>query len=193
MPRLVVVAVDRANLPDFAQLRGDIAEAIPNATLDDHRAWVDRLGVMARATVAIGFSGMALMLSATILSVVFATRGAMSGNHGVIEVLHFVGAESRFIAGEFRRHFLLTGMKGAAAGGLAAIVFFIAFSWWSSRNVATPQADQATALFGNFAIGSAGYVGVLLVVLMIGALTAATSHLTVVSYLGDLDSRQHDG
>ena len=45
-------------------------------------------------------------------------------------------------------------MKGAAAGGVAAVVVFIVFSFWSSRNLATPQADQATALFGNFAIGA---------------------------------------
>ena len=116
----------------------------------------------------------------------------MAGNGHIIEVLHFVGAEAGFIATEFRRHFLLTGMKGAAAGGLAAIIVFIAFSLWSSHNLATPQADQATALFGNFAIGAAGYGGVALVVLVIGALTAATSHLTVVSYLHDIDFRQPD-
>ncbi|TJV08863.1 MAG: ABC transporter permease, partial [Mesorhizobium sp.] len=55
-----------------------------------------------------------------------------------------------------------------------------------------PQADQATALFGNFAIGSAGYLGVVLMVLVIGALTAATSHVTVVTYLSDIDVRQPD-
>jgi cell division transport system permease protein len=116
----------------------------------------------------------------------------MAGNGHIIEVLHFVGAEASFIARQFRRHFLLTGMKGAAVGGVAAIVVFIVFSWWSSRNMATPQADQATALFGNFAIGSAGYLGVVLMVLVIGALTAATSHATVVAYLSDIEVRQHD-
>ena len=72
---------------------------------------------MARTTVTLGVAILLLMLSATVLTVVFATRGAMAGNGHVIEVLHFVGAEARFIATEFRRHFLLTGMKGAAAGG----------------------------------------------------------------------------
>ena len=61
---------------------------------------------------------------------------------------------------------------------------------WSSRNLATPEADQATALFGNFAIGASGYAGVALIVLVIGALTAATSHVTVVAYLTDIDVRQ---
>ena len=73
--------------------------------------------------------------------------------------------------------------------GLAAVVVFLCFAWWSSRNMATPQADQATALFGNFAIGLSGYAGVGLVVLVVAALTAATSHVTVVSYLNDLDVR----
>ncbi|TIN47359.1 MAG: ABC transporter permease [Mesorhizobium sp.] len=185
-----VVTIDEANPPDFAAMRAAIRPKLPSAALDDHRTWVDRLVAMAHTTVTIGFAVLALILSATVLTVVFATRGAMAGNGHIIEVLHFVGAEARFIAREFRWHFLVTGMKGAAAGGAAAILVFIVFSWWSSRNMATPEADQATALFGNFAIGSTGYLGVALMVLVIGALTAATSHATVVAYLSEIDIRQ---
>lgn len=190
VPRLVIVTIDEANPPDFAVLRTALAARLQTAALDDHRTWVDRLVTMAHTTVTIGIAVLALMLAATVLTVVFATRGAMAGNGHIIEVLHFVGAEARFIAREFRRHFLLTGMKGAAAGGAAAAVVFILFSWWSSRNMATPQADQATALFGHFAIGWAGYLGVVLMVLVIGALTAATSHATVVAFLSDIDASQ---
>ncbi|HEY4191781.1 MAG TPA: ABC transporter permease [Mesorhizobium sp.] len=192
VPRLVVVTIDEQNPPDFAAMRKALVEKVASATLDDHRTWVDRLVAMAHTTVTIGIAVLTLMLSATVLTVVFATRGAMAGNGHIIEVLHFVGAEAGFIAREFRRHFLLTGMKGAAAGGVAAIVVFVIFYWWSSHNMATPQADQATALFGNFAIGYAGYLGVVLMVLVIGALTAATSHATVVAYLSDIEVRQHD-
>ena len=187
VPRLIIVTIDEAAPPEFAEMRALLAGEVPGATLDDHRTWVDRLVAMARTTVTIGVAAFILMLSATVLTVVFATRGAMAGNGHVIEVLHFVGAESSFIAAEFRRHFLLTGMKGAAAGGLAATVVFLGFAWWSSLNFATPEADQATALFGNFVIGAAGYGGVAVVVLLIAALTAATSHITVVSYLHDID------
>ena len=192
VPRLIIVTVNEAYPPNFARMREALAAEVPEASIDDHRTWVDRLVTMARTTVTIGVAALALMLTATVLSVVFATRGAMAGNGHIIEVLHFVGAEARFIATEFRRHFLMTGMKGAAAGGLAAIVVFIVFSFWSARNLATPEADQATALFGNFAIGANGYGGVALIVLVIGVLTAATSHMTVVAYLTDLDTRQAD-
>jgi cell division transport system permease protein len=193
VPRLVIVTIDEDNPPDFATMRQQLQAAVPGAALDDHRTWVDRLVAMAHTTVTLGMAILVLMLSATVLTVVFATRGAMSGNGHIIEVLHFVGAEARFIAAQFRGHFLLMGMKGAAAGGAAAMIVFILFSWWSSRNLATPEADQATALFGNFAIGPAGYGGVALIVLVIGALTAATSHVTVVTYLKDIDIGHHEG
>lgn len=193
VPRLVIVTIDESNPPDFQQMRAMLTPEVPSATLDDHRTWVDRLVSMARTTVTIGIGVLILMLSATVLSVVFATRGAMAGNGHIIEVLHFVGAEATFIASEFRRHFLITGMKGALGGGAAAVLVFIGFSWWSSANFATPEGDQASALFGGFAIGLGGYVGVALVVLVIGALTAVTSHMTVVSYLTDIEVRPTEG
>ncbi|MHB2267825.1 cell division protein FtsX [Aliihoeflea sp. PC F10.4] len=191
VPRLIVVTIDPLAPPDFETMRAMLASEVPGASLDDHRTWADRLVAMASTTVAIGLSVLCLMLAATVLTVVFATRGAMDGNGHIIEVLHFVGAEARFIAGEFRRHFLLTGLKGAAIGGAAAIVVFIGFSIWSSANLATPEGDQAAALFGNFAIGPTGYLGVALVAATVTVLTGATTHLTVSGYLSELDGRQN--
>ena len=69
-----------------------------------------------------------LVLRAMVLTVVFATRGALAGNRHIIEVLHFVGAEARFVAREFQKHFLLISLKGAVAGGALAVVVFIVFS-----------------------------------------------------------------
>jgi cell division transport system permease protein len=192
VPRLVVVTIDETSPPDFAAMRARLEAEIPQATLDDHRNWVDRLVAMARTTITIGIAVLGLMLSATVLTVVFATRGAMAGNGHIIEVLHFVGAEARFIALEFRRHFLMVGMKGAAAGGISAVAVFLAIGWWSARNLATPQADQAAALFGRFAIGLSGYVWIGVVVSLIAALTAITTHFTVINRLGELDAGQGD-
>lgn len=192
VPRLVIVTIDRTAPPDFDAMRSMLTERIATASLDDHRTWADRLVAMARSTVMIGVGILALILTATVLTVVFATRGAMASSGHVIEVLHFVGAEARFIAAEFRRHFLITGMKGAAIGGGLAAAAFAAFGFWAARNLATPQADQASALFGNFAIGAAGYAGVALIVIAVAALTAVTTHVTVIAFLKDLDVRQPD-
>lgn len=186
-PRLIVVTLDEANPPDFAALAAALRQAVPEAALDDHRAWVDRLVAMARATTAIGVAILALMMAATVLTVVFATRGAMAGNDQIVEVLHFVGAEADFIAAEFRRHFLLVGLRGAIVGGGAAVAVFLAFSWWAARNRATPQGDQAIALFGGFSVGWTGYAGVAAAIGVIAAMTAVTSHVTVTRQLTRLD------
>ena len=53
-----------------------------------------------------------LVIAATVLSVTFATRGAMATNRSIIEVLHLIGAKHGFIAGQFQRHFLALGLKG---------------------------------------------------------------------------------
>ncbi len=43
MPRLVIVTIDESNPPDFAAMRALSTRSIPQAFLDDHRTWVDRL------------------------------------------------------------------------------------------------------------------------------------------------------
>lgn len=187
VPRLVTITIDPASPPDFVAMRAAISKAVPQAVLEDHRNWVDRLVAMARTTVLIGLVVLGLVLMATALAVIFATRGAMAGNGHIIEVLHFVGAEGRFIAGEFRKRFFFTGVKGAFAGGLAALAVFLAVGWWSSANRATPEADQAAALFGDFAIGWGGYLGVFAIVIVVAVLTAETTRLTVLRHLKGLD------
>ena len=134
---------------------------VPSATLDDHRTWVDRLVAMARTTVTIGMAVLVLMLSATVLSVVFATRGAMAGNGHIIEVLHFVGAEARFIASRVppafpdHRH---EGRAGRRRRGDRRLhrLFLVVVDAISRR----PRPTRRRALFGNFAIGASGYAGV---------------------------------
>ncbi|GGA90908.1 cell division protein FtsX [Brucella endophytica] len=189
VPRLVVVSIDEESPPDFPTLRAELVRSVPGASFDDHRTWVDRLVAMARTTVLIGMSVLALVIAATVLTVIFATRGAMAGNDHIIEVLHFIGAEGKFVAREFERHFFRTALKGALCGGGVAILVFLVISWWSSRNLATPEADQAAALFGNFAIGTGGYLGVGVIILLVSFLTMITTRLTVITQLKEMDNR----
>ena len=178
VPRLIVVKAASDATPDLAQLRKLLAAQAPGATLDDHRGWISRMRTMAGTAVAAGIGIMILMIAATVLSVTFATRGAMATNKTVIEVLHFVGAKNGFIAGHFQRHFLLLGLQGGSIGGGAAIVLFAlagAVSRWFSG---TAGGDQTSAMFGSFSIGMAGYIAVLCQVALIAAVTAMTSRQT---------------
>ena len=178
VPRLIVVRVAPGATPDLAALKKQLGE-IPGATLDDHRGWVERMSAMARSAVEFGLAVLSLVLAATMLSVMFATRGAMSTNRQIIEVLHVVGAKKAFIAAEFQRHFLLLGLKGGAIGGVAAMLLFALIGLLSDWFKGSPGETQAGALFGNLSLGAEGYGAMIGLVVLVAAVTAGTSRLTV--------------
>jgi cell division transport system permease protein len=174
IPRMIVVRVAPGETPDLAALRGKLAAQVPSATLDDHRGWIDRMRAMARHAALAGLAVLALVFAATMLSVMFATRGAMSTNRQIIEVLHVVGARRDFIAGEFQRHFLLLGLKGGAIGGAAAVLLF-AFIGVMSDWLKGAEDN----LFGTLSLGAAGYGAIVGLVVLVAGVTAGTSRLTV--------------
>ena len=188
IPALLTVTIEDGTAPDYAAIADHLQADVPGASLDDHRSWVDRLTTMARTTVLGGIVVFILVMTATVLTVVFATRGAMAGNKDIVDVLHFVGADRKFIAREFEHHFLRLGMMGAIAGGLAAIFVFLALGIWSSTMRATPQADQMTALFGSFSIGVWGLLGIFVVAISVAVLTGLTSRITVMRHVSRLET-----
>jgi len=187
VPRLIVVKLAPGVAVDLAQLKRVLADQVPGAVLDDHRGWIDRMRAMAGTAVVLGICILILMFTATMLSVTFATRGAMATNKPVIEVLHFVGAKNAFIARHFQHHFLVLGLQGGAIGGGAAIILFAFASALSRWFAGTAGADQTSALFGSFSIGLAGYAAVLGQVILIAAVTAFTSRQTVNNTLEMID------
>jgi cell division transport system permease protein len=192
VPRLVIITIDETHPPDFEAMRNLLKDQIPQASLDDHRTWVDRLVSMAHTTVLIGTGILLLVFTAMVLTVVFATRGALAGNRHIVEVLHFVGAESTFVATEFQKHFLKISLKGSAAGSALAALFFAIAGFLQSHTIATPQTDQATALFGTFSVGALGYLGILATMIVIALLTTMTARFTVMRTIYEIDLIRSD-
>ena len=187
VPRFIVLKIAPGGAPDFAQLKRVLSDQAPGAVLDDHRGWMDRMRTMARTAVGASIGILILMFIATMLSVTFATRGAMATNKSVIEVLHFVGAKNGFIAQHFQQHFLVLGLQGGAIGGGAAIILFLLAGFISRWFAGTAAGDQTSVFFGSFSIGLAGYVFVLVQVALIAAVTALTSRQTVNNTLEMID------
>ena len=183
VPRLIVVKLAAGGRPDLAGLRQALREQVPGASLDDHALWVSRLSTMANTIVAIGLALVILVLVAAGLAVTFATRGAMAGNHEVVEVLHFVGADDDYIAREFQRRFFKLGLRGSAVGGAAAILVTTILGLITASWRASPAGDQIEALFGTFAISWRGYVTVVLIALIVSATAGIVSRVTVRRFL----------
>jgi cell division transport system permease protein len=187
VPRIIVVRLAPGASVDFARLRKTLTDAVPPASLDDHRGFVERMRAMVHTAVLAGLAVLALVLIATMLSVTFATRGAMATNRPVIEVLHFIGARDSFIASHIQRHFLVLGLKGGLIGGGGAIFLFgvvdLAHRWFAG----TAAGDELSALFGTFSIGWQGYALVLVQVLLVALVTAVASRVTVKRTLATIN------
>ncbi|MDP1883485.1 MAG: ABC transporter permease [Bradyrhizobium sp.] len=187
VPRVIVARVAPGTVLDLAALRGRVMQAAPTASVDDHRAWIERMRSMTGATVFAGIGILALVIIATIISVSFATRGAMAANRPIVEVLHFVGAGDRYIANRFLRHFLRLGLQGGVIGGGVAMLLF-GFSesiagWFSG----TPVGDQFAALLGTFSLRPSGYLALAAQAVLIAAITAWASRRTLFATLDDIE------
>jgi cell division transport system permease protein len=187
VPRVVVARVQPGTTLDLAALRARVTQVAPSASVDDHRAWIERMRSMTGATVFAGIGILVLVIAATIISVSFATRGAMAANRPIVEVLHFVGAGDRYIANHFLRHFLRLGLEGGVIGGGAAMLGF-GFSesiaaWFSG----TPVGDQFAALLGTFSLPPSGYLALAVQAVAIAAITGWASRRTLFATLDDID------
>ena len=187
VPRVIVARVAPGATLDLAGLRARAAQVAPTASVDDHRAWIERMRSMSGATVFAGIGILVLVIIATIISVSFATRGAMAANRPIVEVLHFVGAGDRYIADRFFWHFLLLGLEGGVIGGGVAMLGF-GFSesiagWFSG----TPVGDQFAALLGTFSLRPSGYLVLAVQAVFIAGITAWASRRTLFATLDEIE------
>ena len=182
IPRLVVVQLGDPKDIDLSLLERDLA-SIKGASLETHAAWRQQLNTMAGTIVISGILVLALIVLATVLAVVFATRGTMASNREIVDVLHFIGASNSFIAGEFQGRFLSLGLRGGLIGGIGAVLFFFLVAGAAGSLVPDQASAQLGFLFGRFSLGYDGILGIAAVVPVIAALTAITSRLTVRRFL----------
>lgn len=122
LPALIDVQLKQDGGVNVAGLAAVLDAAVPGATIDDHKKWLDRLVLLARLVTAIAAAIVVLIGAAAIATVIFITRTGLSLHHEVIELLHVMGAQDNYVARQFESQALALCLKGGVIGfGLAAI------------------------------------------------------------------------
>jgi cell division transport system permease protein len=137
-PRLVTLELDPKAPPTAAVLERALGAAGLDATVDDHSRWIadiERAADLARLT-AVGVFG--LIAAATGAVIAFATRAGLAARREVIEVLHFSGAEARFIAGLFLSRFASMGALAGLLGGASAVIIAAAARYFGGGSGLVP-------------------------------------------------------
>ncbi len=178
VPQLIFVQINPESPPDFSTLQSRLAEAAPGAQLDDHSRWNAQLESFAVGLSSVGFAVLALTAIATIATVIYATRAGLLANRETIEVLHMVGAQDHFIAGEFQNHFWSLGLIAGFIGLIAAALTFLGFA---------SLTDQSTSLLTpNLTPNTTEVISLLAIPIVASLVSMVTARLTALSVIGKM-------
>jgi cell division transport system permease protein len=184
IPRLIAVEIDRSNPPDIQVIKTALTQNFEGVTLDDHRRWQAEIRTLTRSAALAGLAVLSLVAVATIAVIVSATRSAMASNREIIEVLHFVGANERFISREFERHFLGLGVRAGLMGAVAAAIAFLLLPFMMSMfGGGMVTAAETQRLIGSGELDLKGYFLCVLVVFAVAGICMITSRLGVIRVL----------
>ena len=184
IPRLIAVEIDRSNPPDIQVIKTALTQNFEGVTLDDHRRWQAEIRTLTRSAALAGLAMLALVAVATIAVIISATRSAMASNREIIEVLHFVGANERFISREFERHFLGLGVRAGLMGAVVAAIAFLLLPYMMQLLGGSPvTAAEAQRLIGSGELDLKGYLLCVLVVVVVAGICMVTSRLGVIRVL----------
>lgn len=145
LPVLIAVSVDPASPPDLEALNARLAEAVPGSFADDHRRWLDDLLALAGSVKIAAIAIMLLVGLTAVVTVVFVTRTGLEIHRQVIELLHVMGAQDRYIAREFQRHSLSLGLRGGLFGFVLAAATLAALAWLARGSGAALLPDLTLA------------------------------------------------
>jgi cell division transport system permease protein len=184
VPRLIAVDIDRAAALDLATVGKALSDKFEGVTLDDHRQWQRQIRTVTRSLALGGIAILVLVAAATTAIIVSATKSSMASNREIVEVLHFVGANDRFIAREFEKHFLRLGIRAGCVGASLAAFVFIAMPIVLEVMGGGPiMMAEMHRLIGSGSLDTAGFVLLGIVVVIISALCMLTSRLGVYRIL----------
>ena len=184
IPRLIAVEINRSNPPDIKAISEALSQNFEGVTLDDHRQWRTEIRTLTRSAALGGIAVLVLVAAATVAVIVSATRSAMASNREIIEVLHFVGANERFISREFERHFVGLGVRAGIVGAVSAgLVFLLLPSVMHVLGGGPVTATEMSRLVGSGELDLKGYLLCALVVLVVAGLCMITSRVGVIRVL----------
>ena len=125
MPALVDVQLDPTASINIPALQVEVGVIAPGTIVDDHSAWLQDLTDLIDAARWLAAAALGTVVAAAMATVAFATRAGMAVQHGIVGLLHQMGADDRFVAGRFERHIGGLAGTGAMAGFGAALAILV--------------------------------------------------------------------
>lgn len=177
IPQLIDVSLKPDS--DLDALRARLEAEFPGIMVDDHRAWRTRMASAMLTTRLVCAVIVGLIALAGILVIVFATRASLASHAELVALLHMIGARDAYVAGEFQKHFLGLGLRGALIGLIPAGLTLAAIAL-ALHNDSAPFLSRARLL-------PADYLLAVLPAFAAALMTMLTARITVLRALAEMD------
>jgi len=171
LPALIDVQMESDDAAAVSAVSASIKNVAPEAVIDDHRVWLNRVMGLAQGLGVVALAIMALVTGALGLTIVFATRASLAEFAQVIDVLHVVGAKDSYVASQFARRALFQGLAGGAVG-LALYTPALALVAWLASRVEPEVLPQAS-------LPATHWLTLIALPLAAGVIAMLTAHITV--------------
>ncbi|PWR25114.1 cell division protein FtsX [Zavarzinia aquatilis] len=171
LPVLIDIASTPGAVLDAPALAARLNTLVKGARVEAAIDSMDEIADVAGAIELAAYAVVGLVGFCLVAVVVFATRSGLEAHHGIIEIVHQLGAREAAVAREFQVHFLVLGGIGGVVGvALAAgVVYGLALFAGSFDSPFLPSLDDFLG----------GLVPLLAIPPVVAALTTATAGLTV--------------
>ncbi len=178
LPTLVAVTFRRSDPPDLAKLTDRLQASVAGTSLDDHQRW---LGSLLDLAGTIEFLALAMVLAVGItgiVAVIFVTRTGLAVHRQVIELLHLIGAQDAYVAGQFQVHALKLGFIGGLIGFVLAALTLLLIGHFLDQ--------LETALIPSLSLTAVDWLSLALVPFIAALVAMSTARLTVLRTLSRL-------
>lgn len=136
LPQLIDADLVPGGQVDTHSLRTRLKLAAPDAMLDDHADWRDRLARLTDGVIWVAGGILILIAIAMTAAVSFATRARLEAHSDMVELLHRMGAQGGFIARIFEWHYGRAAALSALFGAIAAAGLFVMAGTLDMANIA---------------------------------------------------------
>jgi len=175
LPVLIDVRLEPGAKVDLAALGAQLAAAVPGASVDDHQRWLHGLVALGRSVELVAAIILGLIAAAAAAATVFSTRTALAIHHGVIELLHLIGAQDAYVARQFQAHALRLALAGGIAGLAAAALTILGAQYLTEGG--------GSGLIPGLALSPWQWAALLLLPLASAVIAMLTARATVLATL----------
>jgi len=128
IPRLIDVRLKPGAEVDFIRWAEELAEAAPQASLDNHKLWLNKLIKFADGLKVLALAVLALVIVITSGAIFYCTQTSLGLHKHIIEILHLMGAKDTYVAQQYAKRTAWLGFLGGIYGLFLAIptIFVIA-------------------------------------------------------------------